>query len=371
MPFGKKMELSPRKTSHDSAALGPMRVRRSQKMTKRISFLGPTYIGLLALLSLAISLALTVGPVSISFAQISASVMGEGSEVVDTILFKIRAPRMLLGVIVGASLAISGASLQGLLRNPLADPGLIGITAGASLAVVFVIVLGDIFVGALPSYMLAAVHPIAAFLGGLAATFIVLMTASLGGNFSVGRLILVGVAITAIASAMIGMLIYISSDQQLRELTFWTMGSLAKSNWNTVLIACIVMVAASGLLLRYMRELDLFQLGERAAFHAGIDVSRVKFQICALVAIAVGAGVSVAGPIGFVGLVAPHMTRLFVRASHWVVLPVSALVGANILLFADLFVRNAIPPAEIPIGIATAILGGPFFLWLLLRNARL
>lgn len=333
--------------------------------------LSAAYVGLTLLLAVAIFLALTVGPVQLTFQQIWASLNGQGTQVVDTILYDIRAPRMVLGVVVGASLAISGASLQGLLRNPLADPGLIGITAGASLAVVFVIVLGDVFVAALPAYLLPAVHPIAAFLGGSAVTFIVLLAAGLGGQFSVGRLILVGVAITAIASALIGIMVYMSNDQQLRELTFWTMGSLAKSNWNTVTIATLTMVIASALLLRYRRELDLFQLGERAAFHAGVDVNRVKFQICALVAVAVGAGVSVAGPIGFIGLVAPHMTRLFVRASHWVVLPVSALVGANILLFADLFVRNAIPPAEIPIGIATAILGGPFFLWLLLRKTRL
>lgn len=257
------------------------------------------------------------------------------------------------------------------MRNPLADPGLIGITAGASLAVVFVIVLGDEVLGDVPAYLYAALNSVAAFLGGLFVTFIVLATARIGGSFSVGRLILVGVAITAIASALIGVMVYMSTDQQLRELTFWTMGSLAKSNWNTVTLACVVMVAASIALLRYRRDLDLFQLGERAAFHSGIDVAKVKFRICALVAISVGAGVSVAGPIGFVGLVAPHMTRLFVRSSHWVVLPVSALIGANILLFADLFVRNAIPPAEIPIGIATAILGGPFFLWLLLQNKRL
>lgn len=330
-----------------------------------------TYVGLCALLALSVFLALTVGPVQLTFGQIWASVTGNGTQVVDTILFDIRAPRMVLGIVVGASLAISGACLQGLLRNPLADPGLIGITAGASLAVVFVIVLGDLFITSLPAYLLPAVHPIAAFLGGLAVTFVVLLAASLGGQFSVGRLILIGVAITAIASALIGIMVYMSNDQQLRELTFWTMGSLAKSNWNTVLVTCSAMVVSSLLLMRYRRELDLFQLGERAAFHAGVDVSRVKFQICALVAVAVGAGVSVAGPIGFIGLVAPHMTRLFVRASHWVVLPVSALVGANILLFADLFVRNAIPPAEIPIGIATAILGGPFFLWLLLRKTRM
>jgi len=333
--------------------------------------LGAVYAGLLALLALAAFLALTVGPVSLTFADMWAAVTGQGTQITETILFDIRAPRMVLAIIVGASLAISGASLQGLLQNPLADPGLIGITAGASLVVVFVIVMGDVILATLPRYLLSAVLPLAAFVGGLTVTFIVLATAQLGGQFSVGRLILVGVAITAIASALIGILIYMSSDQQLRELTFWTMGSLAKSNWNTVLAACVVMVAASLWLLRYRRELDLFQLGERAAFHSGVNVNRVKMEICAVVAIAVGAGVSVAGPIGFVGLVAPHMTRLFIRSSHWVVLPVSALVGANILLFADLFVRNAIPPAEIPIGIATAVLGGPFFLWLLLRSKRL
>mgnify|MGYP001797394622 CR=1 FL=1 len=234
--------------------------------------LGPIYLVLFALLSVAIFLALAVGPVSLSFTQIWASLLGEGSAVTDTILYNIRAPRMLLGVIVGASLAISGASLQGLLRNPLADPGLIGITAGASLAVVFVIVLGDVFVGTLSPLILSAVHPVAAFLGGITVTFIVLLTARLGGQFSAGRLILVGVAITAIASALIGIIIYLSNDQQLRELTFWTMGSLAKSNWNTVLIACFIMAAASLMLLRYRRELDLLQLGERAAFHAGVEV---------------------------------------------------------------------------------------------------
>lgn len=343
----------------------------SSTSSRTLSRAGVANSGLLGLLCLAIFLALAVGPVNLSFSQIWASVSSQGDAVTDTILYNIRAPRMLLGILVGASLAISGAALQGLLRNPLADPGLIGITAGASLAVVLVIVAGDVFVRTLPPFLLTAVLPVAAFTGGIIVTVIVLMTARAGGQFSAGRLILVGVAITSIASAMIGILIYMSTDQQLRELTFWTMGSLAKSNWDTVIVASIIMLIASLALLRYERELDLLQLGERAAFHTGVNVTKVKFQICALVAINVGAGVSVAGPIGFVGLVAPHMTRLFVQSSHRIVLPISALVGANIVLFADLFVRNAIPPAEIPIGIATATLGGPFFLWLLIRSSRL
>ncbi|MEM6589285.1 MAG: iron ABC transporter permease [Pseudomonadota bacterium] len=329
------------------------------------------YIGLTTLLAVAMFCALTIGPVSLTFAELWAAFTGQGTIATETILMDIRAPRMVLGIMVGGSLAISGACLQGLLRNPLADPGLIGITAGASLAVVFVIVLGAGVIALLPPVLEVAVIPLAAFAGGMAVTFLVLGTARIGGQFSVARLILVGVAITAISGAMIGVMVLMSNDQQLRELTFWTMGSLARSNWSTVVIACVIMVVSSLALLRYRRELDMMQLGERAAFHAGVDVGRVKFQICFLVAVAVGAGVSAAGPIGFVGLVAPHMTRLFIRASHFVVLPVSALVGANILLFADLFVRNAIPPSEIPIGIATSLLGGPFFLWLLLRNRRI
>jgi len=343
----------------------------SHRTTAPSAKLGTVYIGLFSLLAVAMFCAITVGPVSLTFGELWLALRGDGTRISETIVYDIRAPRMVLGIIVGGSLAVSGAALQGLLRNPLADPGLIGITAGASLAVVFVIVLGETLISALPRYLVAAVVPLAAFTGAFTVTFIVLATARIGGRFSVGRLILVGVAITAISSALIGIIILMSTDHQLRELTFWTMGSLSKSNWNTVAIACIVMISASVMVLRYRRELDLMQLGERAAFHSGVDVTRVKFQICALVAIAVGAGVSVAGPIGFVGLVAPHMTRLFIRASHFIVLPVSALVGANILLFADLFVRNAIPPAEIPIGIATSILGGPFFLWLLLRNRRI
>ncbi|MCY4259978.1 MAG: iron ABC transporter permease, partial [Rhodobacteraceae bacterium] len=210
-----------------------------------------------------------------------------------------------------------------------------------------------------------------AFGGALLATVIVLTASQMAGTISVARLILIGIAVMAIANALIGLLIYISTDQQLRELTFWTLGSLAKSNWTTVTVATVVMIMASVALYRFHRTLDLFQLGDRAAFHSGVDVHRAKFRICALAAVAVGAGVSVAGPIGFIGLVAPHIARLIVSPVHRHVLPVAALVGAVLLLSADLFVRTVIPPAEIPIGIATAGIGGPFFLWLLLRSRRL
>ena len=182
--------------------------------------LGATYLGLLTLLAVAVFLALTIGPVRIGFAQLWESIIGRGTAISDTILFDVRAPRMVLGVIAGGSLAMARASLQGLLRNPLADPGLIGITAGVSLAVVFVIVLGETLLDNLPPLIVSTIIPIAAFLGALGVTAMVLATSSIGGRFSSGRLILIGVAITAIASALIGVMIFMSTQQFPLEILF-------------------------------------------------------------------------------------------------------------------------------------------------------
>lgn len=183
-------------------------------------------------------------------------------------------------------------------------------------------------------------------------------------------LILAGVAVNAIAVAAIGAMIYISDDSQLRELTFWTMGSVGSANWLSVIITLTVVVVAAVFLLRLGRALDLFQLGERAAFHAGLDVERVKWKAAILTAVAVGGATAAAGPIGFIGLVAPHMARLIVGPNHRAVLPASALLGTVLILGADLVVRNIVPPAEPPIGLATSLIGGPFFLWLLLNRMQ-
>ncbi|MCL4125417.1 UNVERIFIED_CONTAM: hypothetical protein GTU68_061239 [Idotea baltica] len=268
---------------------------------------------------------------------------------------------MVLGMGIGMSLAMCGAVLQGLLRNPLADPGLIGISGGASAAVVVVIVLGDLFLGEIP----------VAFCGALMVTALILGFAQKNGEMSIGRLILVGVAINSIAGAGIGFLTYISNDTQLRDLTFWSMGSLAKTGWFGVGISVTIMVISSLILLRYARALDLFQLGERAAFHSGLAITKIKFSACAICAVAVGAGVSIAGPIGFIGLVSPHIARMIIGSAHHLLLPASALLGGVLLLCADLIVRNVIPPQELPIGLATSLIGGPFFLFLLLREKRL
>ena len=326
----------------------------------------------LILIIFAFALAeIALGPVRLSPAQIYDALLGHAEPMPSAIVTQIRAPRMVLGLGIGLSLAICGTVLQGLLRNPLADPGLIGISGGASAAVVIVIVLGNYFIGDLPAYLRPYILPIAAFLGALLVTALILFLSHKNGEMSVGRLILVGVAINSIAGAGIGFLTYISDDTQLRDLTFWSMGSLAKTGWTAVLISVSVMTGASLYLLKYARSLDLFQLGERAAFHSGLNVTGIKFTACGVCAICVGAGVAIAGPIGFIGLVAPHIARMLVGASHKVLLPASALVGGCLLLGADLIVRNVAPPQELPIGLATSLIGGPFFLFLLLRERKL
>jgi iron complex transport system permease protein len=264
-------------------------------------------------------------------------------------------------------LALSGVALQGILRNPLADPGLIGVTAGAALGAILVIVLGEALLTSLPDALRPYLLPVAAFCGAAGVTAFVFGVSRKAGATSVTTLILAGVAINAIAGAGIGAMVYISDDQQLRDLTFWSMGGLGQADWTSGLIAVACILVAGVGLLQMARALDLFQLGERAAFHSGVDVERTKIKAAGWSALAVGAGTAVAGPIGFIGLVAPHLARLCVGPAHWLVAPSAALIGAALVLAADLAVRTAVPPAEPPIGLATSLIGGPFFLWLLLR----
>lgn len=327
-------------------------------------------VGLCLLSFVAMLAELVLGPVSIPLADIWQWIMGNTNASTDAILGQIRAPRMVLAVLVGSGLALAGTTLQGILRNPLADPGLIGISAGASLGAVLVIVLGEVLFAGLPQALRPYLLPLGAFIGAAVVTSFVFLVARRNGETSVATLILAGVAVNAIAFAGIGVLVYISDDQQLRNLTFWQMGSLGGASWPVVLLTGTIVAAAAAMLFRLDRALDLFQLGERAAFHSGLNVEKVKMQAGLLTALAVGAATAAAGPIGFIGLVAPHMARMIVGAGHKWVLPAAALIGTALILLADLGVRMAIPPAEPPIGLATSLIGGPFFLWLLLRRTR-
>lgn len=285
----------------------------------------------------------------------------------ELVLFAIRLPRVLLGALVGAGLAVAGASLQGLFRNPLADPGLIGVMAGAGVAAAATIVLTGLLPFSLPAPLASLLLPAAAFLGALATTLLVYRLAQREGRTDVPTLLLAGVAINAIAGAGIGMLIFMSNDQQLRDITFWTMGSLAGVTWDRLLPVLPFFLLPLLLLPRLGRLLNALLLGEEEAHHLGFAVEAGKRRVILLSALVAGAGVALAGTIGFVGLVVPHLVRLALGPDNRLLLPASALLGAALLLLADLVARTLVLPAELPIGIVTSCVGGPFFLWLLLR----
>nr|WP_246696086.1 iron ABC transporter permease [Methylorubrum populi] len=287
------------------------------------------------------------------------------------VILNIRLPRTLLGLMVGAGLAVSGALLQGLFRNPLADPALVGVSAGAGLAAATVIVLGDRLLAALQGPMPYAVLPAAAFLGGLATTYGLYRVATRSGRTSVATMLLAGIALAALTGALTGLLVYASDDRQLRDLTFWSLGSLSGATWTKVatsapaILPILVMVPFLG------RGLNALVLGEAEAFHLGVAVERLKRLVILLVAVTVGAGVAAAGVIGFVGLVVPHVLRLLIGPEHRRLLPACALLGGALLVLADIVARLVVAPAELPIGIVTAIVGAPVFLWLLLGRGAL
>lgn len=284
------------------------------------------------------------------------------------VYFDIRLPRMLLGMLIGAGLAVSGVVMQGLFRNPLADPGLVGVSAGASLGAVSVIVLGGTSLLPLVSAMGIYTLQLFAFAGGLATTLVLYRVATRAGQTEVATMLLAGIAIAALATAAMGVLIYIASDSQLRDFTFWSLGSLAGANWIKVFASGpIILVALVGCFW-LARGLNALTLGEATANHLGVPVQRLKRIAIVGVAAATGASVAVSGGIGFVGIVVPHLLRLVIGPDHKYLLPASALLGAAFLLVADAVSRVIVAPAELPIGIVTAAVGGPFFLWILLRK---
>ncbi len=284
------------------------------------------------------------------------------------VVIEIRLPRLALGILVGAALAVSGAVMQGLFRNPLADPGIVGVSAGAGLGAIAAIVLG----GLLPASVAAALGyglvPVAAFLGGWASTLVLYRVATRAGRTSVATMLLAGIALGALAGALSGILVYLADDRQLRDLTFWGMGSLAGATWAKVAVAAPIMLAALAAAPLLARGLNALALGEAAAMHLGQPVQRVKHVAILAVAGATGAAVAVSGGIGFVGIVVPHLLRLLSGPDHVRLLPNAALLGAALLVAADMAARAMIAPAELPIGIVTAVIGGPFFLWILLRR---
>ena len=338
--------------------------RRNLPLARR-AFPLAVMLVLVAVLLGAAAIAASIGPAKISLGRIAAALFANDPLTVNRdqiILMTIRLPRIVMSSIVGALLAGAGAVMQGLFRNPLADPGLVGVSSGAGLAAAAAIVAGD---KAAPFLLASApfLLPLAAFGGALATTALLYRLAIWQGRTSIATMLLAGLALGALAGAGTGLLVFLADDRQLRDITFWMLGLLAGATWQK--IAVIVPVLALLLVLFPLvgRGLDLLALGETEAFHTGVSVERLKRSLIVLVAAAVGAAVSVSGVIGFVGIIVPHLLRLVVGPGHRLLLPASACGGAILLLLADTFARTIAAPAELPIGIVTALIGAPFFLF--------
>ncbi|MGB1014848.1 MAG: FecCD family ABC transporter permease [Nannocystaceae bacterium] len=330
------------------------------------------------LIVLTISFGLGLGSVAISPGE-ALAIVGNGlgfepsttfTETQRAVLVSIRSPRVAMALLVGAALSVAGAALQGLFRNPLADPGLIGLTSGAAAGAGIVIVaLGDNtrVLAAMGGWM-HVMTPMAAFAGALLTTLLVYRLSCVDGRPSVRTMLLAGIAISSLAGAGLGFLSYLSDDASLRNLTLWMLGSLGAANWTAVALVAPAVVLATWLLSQKAMALNALLLGDAEAGHLGVDVAGLKRTIIIVTSLAVGITVAFTGPIGFVGLVVPHILRLVCGPDNRIVIPASALLGAALLLAADVVARTIAAPAEIPIGILTSLLGAPLFLWVLVHE---
>jgi iron complex transport system permease protein len=297
-----------------------------------------------------------------------SSYPANGPDVEHLVIMGVRLPRTILGAFVGASLAVAGAMMQGLFRNPLADPGVIGVSSGAALAAVATIALGNGIAAPITRSFGAYALPVAAFFGGLLTTSLLVLVARRSGEILVGTLLLSGIAVAALAEAMTGLISYASDDRELRDLTLWRLGSLSGASWPKVLGILPFGAVLILILPRVVRALNGMLLGEAEAFHLGIDLGRAKRTVIFATAVAVGASVAVAGVIGFVGIVVPHLVRLIAGPDHRFLLPASAMLGASLVLLADVLARLLVRPAELPLGIVLAVIGAPVFLHLVLNK---
>ncbi|WP_399432051.1 FecCD family ABC transporter permease [Streptomyces sp. WAC05374] len=332
-----------------------------------------TLVALGALLLVSVTAGMAIGSVHVPPGQVWGIVThalgADWSEPVwsrarETIVLDVRAPRVLLGAVTGAGLAVVGTAMQALVRNPLAEPYLLGVSSGASLGAVAVIVFGVSLLGPVSL-------SVAAFAGSLLTLLLVYSTARAGGRITSVRLVLSGVAVGAVLTAVVDLLLLTSDGgNEARAVLAWTLGGLGGVQWGTLWLPAAALLAGIAVLLVQARALNLLLTGEEAATTMGLDVARFRARMFVLLSLVTGVLVAAAGPIGFVGLMLPHIVRLFVGGDHRRVLPAAALAGAVFLVWADIAARTVMAPMEIPVGVLTALCGGPFFLWLMRRDAR-
>lgn len=341
-----------------------------QRTPRRLS--GPGLLAVLGLLLLVTLLwAAGQGAYSLPLSALPGVLFGvDGAERgAELVFFNIRLPRLVLGLTAGAGLGLAGALMQGLFRNPLADPGLIGVSSGAALAAGVSIVMGSLWFPDLPRALGSWTLVLMAFAGGLSVTVLIYLLSRGEGGTRVGLMLLAGIAVNALAGAGLGLLSFLATDEQLRNLQFWLLGSLGGARWSAVALVSAITLIAGGAGLGLARALNALALGEAQAVLLGVPVERVKLIAIVVTALVVGAVTATTGIIGFVGLVAPHMVRLLGGPDHRWLLPGSALLGAVLVLLADAVARTVLQPAELPLGVITAMVGVPFFL-LLLRGAH-
>jgi iron complex transport system permease protein len=339
---------------------------------KKTSY-GSIYTGLSLLLIISIILSAGTGAVYLSFSEIASLIIhktfGRGivNQVHEGLFFQIRLPRTLLCLFVGASLSVSGALMQSLFRNPIVEPGLVGTSAGSALGAALLIVLGKEAFFTHLSFLGDLLMPACAFLGGLLATIIVYYFSASFNRVNISVMILAGIAINAITNGATGFLAYIARDPQARSITFWNLGSFAGANWQAVLFAGFSSIAGLFLSLRFAKSLNALQLGETEAGYLGINTEKLKISIILINTLLVSIATSLVGVIAFVGLIIPHLLRLMKGSDNRYLIIGSALLGAVMLTLTDMVCRLIIAPAEMPIGIITAFVGAPVFLWLLNR----
>ena len=325
-----------------------------------------------ALVIFSIAINITIGAFSISFKDILNTLINQQENLIFyQVLSEIRLPRIFLAILVGISFGLSGALMQTLFKNPLADPSIIGVSAGASAGVVIFMLLGSlmptIFISGIFKYLSL---PLSAFLGAVITIFLIYKLATIYNKVAVTIMLLAGIAINAMLGALVGLFTYVSTEEELKSFTFWTMGSLAHGDLKVIFTMVPVVIAIFVFAMSKNTELNLMLLGEDEARNSGVNSERLKKLIIFFVSLAIGVSVAFCGIIGFVGLVVPHIARILVGSNHKYYIPLSGILGAFILLWADSFARMIVSPAELPIGIITALIGAPFFLWLLIRNRQ-
>ena len=336
-------------------------------------------LGLTLLFFCSVVLAAGIGAMHISpmqvlailFSKLGVHLPVEYNEGMANVLLQIRLPRVCMAVLVGAGLAASWAALQGLFRNPMADPILIGISSGASVFAVWMIVLSASLSFMTGNHFLEYyLINIATFAGAGITSLLVLLLSRTGGQTSMATLLLAGLAVNALCNALTSLATFSANNEQLRSISFWLLGSLGAASWQNVLVMLPFVIVPVIMLPLLAKSLNAFALGEAEALYLGVNVKQLKRMVLSLVALAVGACVAVSGIIGFVGLIVPHILRTAGGSDHRYLLPNCALAGATLLTLADVLSRTILAPAELPIGIVTAVLGAPLFIVLLVKQKK-